>query len=103
VPRPDAEIPEGLPRVGETLAGKYTVRRLIACGGMGAVYEVHHEILDQAVALKVLLPEAAGHAGAASRFINEARASARIRNEHVAQVMDVGRLDDGSAYIVLEL
>jgi serine/threonine-protein kinase len=103
VPRPEDEIPEGLPRVGETLAGKYTVRRLIACGGMGAVYEVHHEILDQAVALKVLLPEAAEHAGAASRFINEARASARIRNEHVAQVMDVGRLDDGSAYIVLEL
>ena len=89
--------------MGDKLAGKYVVRRLIACGGMGAVYEVHHEILDQAVALKVLLPEAAEHAGAATRFINEARASARIRNEHVAQVMDVGRLEDGSAYIVLEL
>ena len=100
---PDEEIPAGLPGVGETLAGKYRIIRLIACGGMGAVYEVHHEILDQSVALKVLLPEAAEHTGAAARFINEAKASARIRNEHVAQVMDVGRLDNGSVYIVLEL
>jgi len=103
VSTPDEEIPEGLPRVGETLAGKYTIKRLIACGGMGAVYEVHHDILDQSVALKVLLPEAAEHTGASARFINEARASARIRNEHVAQVMDVGRLDSGAVYIVLEL
>jgi serine/threonine protein kinase len=103
VSTPAEEIPEGLPQVGETLAGKYTIKRLIACGGMGAVYEVHHEILDQAVALKVLLPEAKEHSGATARFINEARASARIRNEHVAQVMDVGKLDNGSVYIVLEL
>src|SRR5512140_512342 len=91
-----------LPKPGDTLAGKYRIERLIGQGGMGAVYVAQHEILHQPVAIKLLLPEIAASPEAVSRFLNEARAAARIRNEHVAAVMDVGKLDNGSAYMVLE-
>jgi serine/threonine-protein kinase len=105
---------------GDVLADKYRILRLIGRGGMAEVYAAHHEILQQTVAVKVLLPEAADMDGAAARFLNEARAAARIRGEHVAAVMDVGRLPvperadsaphrrgalyppDGAAYMVLE-
>ena len=37
------------------------------------------------------------------RFLNEARSSVRIRSEHVAKVMDVGTLDNGVPFILMEL
>jgi tRNA A-37 threonylcarbamoyl transferase component Bud32 len=97
-----SEEGKGVLRSGEVLTEKYRIERLLGQGGMGAVYLAHHEILNQHVALKTLLPEIAENAEAVARFLNEARASARIRNEHVAQVMDVGKLPNGSAYMVLE-
>ncbi len=87
---------------GSILASKYRILRLIGRGGMAEVYAAHHELLHQTVALKVLLPEAADTPQATTRFINEARAAARIRGENIATVMDVGTLDDGSAFMVLE-
>ena len=99
-----AELAEvaSLLRPGVLLAGKYRVERIIGRGGMAEVYAATHEILQQTVAIKILLPDVAANAGATARFINEARAAARIRGENVAIVTDVGALDDGSAYMVLE-
>ena len=48
---------------------------------MAEVYAATHEILQQTVAIKILLPDVAANAGATARFINEARAAARIRGE----------------------
>ncbi len=87
---------------GALLAGKYRVLRLIGRGGMAEVYAATHEVLQQTVAIKILLPDVAASAGATARFINEARAAARIRGENVAAVTDVSSLEDGSAYMVLE-
>ena len=87
---------------GTVLLGKYRVERLIGQGGMAAVYLAHHELLQQDVAIKVLLPDVALKPDMAARFLNEARAAVRLRDEHIAMVMDVGRLEDESAYIVLE-
>src|ERR1700683_2624125 len=87
---------------GQILDEKYRVLRLIGRGGMAEVYAAHHQILQQTVALKVLLPAVAAIPGAAARFLNEARSAARIRSEHVAAVMDVGMREDCSAYIVME-
>src|SRR4051812_37363906 len=84
--------------VGEVIAGKYRVERLLGSGGSGEVYLAHHEVLHQPVAIKVLLPEMAKVSDVAARFVNEARAASRIRSEHVAQVMDVGSLDNGAAF-----
>src|ERR1700722_2292027 len=87
---------------GDVLAGKYRVERVLGAGGMGIVVAAHHIQLDEKVALKFLLPQAVQSADATSRFIREARAAVKIKNEHVARVTDVGTLDNGAPYMVME-
>jgi hypothetical protein len=99
---PVETIPSYLPAPGDLVAQKYRVLRTIGRGGMGIVFAATHELLHQTVAIKLLLPELAEHPDAIGRFLNEARASARIRSEHVASVMDVGTLEGGAAYMVME-
>jgi serine/threonine-protein kinase len=89
-------------RPGEILAGKYRVERVLGQGGMGIVVAAHHLQLDERVALKFLLPEALGNPEAVSRFVREARAAVKIKNEHVARVTDVGQLESGSPFMVME-
>jgi serine/threonine protein kinase len=89
-------------RPGDVLAGKYRVERVLGAGGMGVVVGAHHLHLDEKVALKFLLPEAAANAEAVSRFLREARAAVKIKSEHVARVSDVGQLENGSPYMVME-
>src|SRR5580692_5941948 len=96
---PDPEI--GV-RPGEILAGKYRLERMLGRGGMGIVVAAHHLQLDEKVALKFLLPEALGNPEAVARFIREARAAVKIKSEHVARVSDVGQLENGSPYMVME-
>ena len=64
---------------GQIVNGKYRVLRLLGDGGMGSVYEAHHEVLGTRVALKLLHAELT-RTGVAKRFLQEARASARIRS-----------------------
>jgi len=87
---------------GTILAGKYRVERVIGRGGMGVVVEARHVALDERVALKFLTPEYALHPEAAARFLREARAAVKIKSEHVARVSDVGTLETGSPYMVME-
>jgi serine/threonine-protein kinase len=87
---------------GDIIAGKYRVERVLGQGGMGVVVAAHHILLDEKVALKFLLPEAMEVADAVARFEREARAAVKIKSEHVARVTDVGRLETGSPYIVME-
>src|SRR6188768_182176 len=88
---------------GQLLAGKYRVERVLGQGGMGVVVAAHHIELDEVVALKFLLPEALLSAEAVARFEREARAAVKIKSEHVARVTDVGRLETGAPYMVMEL
>src|SRR4051812_16217937 len=87
---------------GEVLAGKYQVERVLGEGGMGVVVAARHLQLDQIVALKFLLPTSATRKDWLDRFAREARNAVRLRSEHVARIMDVGTLDSGSPYIVME-
>jgi len=70
---------------------------------MGVVVEAMHEELDQRVAIKLMAEHAASNTEWAARFAREARAAARIRSEHVVRVFDVGKLDTGQPYMVMEL
>ncbi|NUQ72920.1 MAG: serine/threonine protein kinase [Polyangiaceae bacterium] len=88
--------------VGELVAGKYRVLSILGSGGMGVVVAARHEELEQVVALKLVRPELGGSDSVAARFLREARAAARIQSDHVARVFDVGSLDDGRAYMVME-
>jgi eukaryotic-like serine/threonine-protein kinase len=87
---------------GEVVAGKYRVDRVLGEGGMGIVVAATHLELDQQVALKFLLPSVATRPEIVQRFTREARAAAKIRSEHVARVLDVGTLDTGMPYMVME-
>jgi len=88
---------------GQLLAGKYRVERVLGQGGMGVVVAAHHLVLDEVVAIKFLLPEALESSEAVARFEREARAAVKIKSEHVARVTDVGRLETGAPYMVMEL
>src|SRR5688572_3576332 len=87
---------------GEILAGKYRVERVLGVGGMGVVVAALHIALDERVAIKFLLPEALTNAEAVARFAREARAAVKIKSQHVARVIDVGTLETGAPYMVME-
>jgi serine/threonine-protein kinase len=84
---------------GDVLAGKYRVERVIGAGGMGVVVAAKHLQLDQTVALKFMTLRSPA---ADERFLREARAAARLKSEHAAKVHDVGNLDNGAPYMVME-
>jgi serine/threonine-protein kinase len=88
---------------GTVLAGKYRIERLLGEGGMGWVVVATHLQLEQRVALKFMREAHAAEApDAVARFLREARAAARIQSEHVARVSDVGTLESGVPYLVME-
>ena len=92
---PDAQA------VGLVVGNKYRLERLIGQGAIAYVYEATHIDLGGPVAVKFLKPEHAQNAEIVSRFQAEARAVARLRNPHVAMVMDLGS-HGGAPFIVME-
>jgi eukaryotic-like serine/threonine-protein kinase len=89
-------------REGDVLAGKYRVDKVLGVGGMGVVVAARHLQLETRVAIKFLLPGMLDSEEAVVRFAREARAAVRITSEHVARVFDVGTLETGAPYIVME-
>jgi len=88
--------------VGQVIAGRYRVDRVLAEGGMGLVVAATHLHLDQPVALKLPRGEIVNNIEALARFTREARAAAQLKSEHVARVLDAGVTLDGSPYMVME-
>jgi serine/threonine-protein kinase len=87
---------------GDVLAGKYQIERVIGAGGMGVVVAARHIHLDEWVAIKFLLPESLSNPELVRRFLREGKAASKIRSEHVVRVFDVGVLESGAPYIVME-
>jgi serine/threonine-protein kinase len=96
------KIPSVAVRQGEVLDGKYRVERLLGCGGMGAVVRARHLQLDVEVAVKIMTLNAMNDPSATARFAREVRAAARLRSEHAARVLDVGKTQHGAPYMVME-
>ena len=96
--------PEDLTPVapGEILADKYRVERVIGVGGMGVVVAATHVELEEPRALKFMLRKYSDDAEAAARFVREAKAAARLKSEHVGAIYDIGRLESGQPYMVME-
>ena len=82
--------------------GRYRLVRRIGVGGMGEVWEADDTVLGRRVALKVLVQELADDPRATSRFVREARATAKLTHPNVTRVYDFGR-DGGVPYLVMEL
>jgi len=91
-----------LANVGDVLGGKFKVERILGIGGMGMVVLATNMDLEQAVAIKFMLPAAMENPEAAARFMREARAAARLTNDHVCKVSDVGKFETGAHYMVME-
>jgi eukaryotic-like serine/threonine-protein kinase len=87
---------------GQILAGKYRIDEVLGVGGMGLVVAAHHVQLDERVAIKFLLPSMLTNREAVARFAREARAAVKIKSEHVVRISDVGALEDGTPYMVME-
>jgi eukaryotic-like serine/threonine-protein kinase len=93
------------PSLPSIIASRYVPVRLIAQGGMGAVYEVEHARTGEHLALKVLLSGVGASEEALGRFKREARASARIKSDHVVRVIDADVAPElgGAPFLVMEL
>jgi serine/threonine-protein kinase len=87
---------------GTVLAGRYRVDRVIGHGGMGIVVKATHVELEQPVAIKVLQPGLVHRGQVVQRFLREAQLASRLTSEHVARVIDLGTLDSGAPFMVLE-
>ena len=85
--------------LGETV-GRYQVRRLLGKGGMGQVYLARDVVLGRSVALKIVGP-GRGATLSTERFLDEARAIARLNHPNVVQLYDFGEYK-GGLYLALE-
>lgn len=97
-----SEAGNKLPADGDVIAGKYRVNKVLGVGGMGCVVAAHHLLLNQKVAMKFVLPEGAGKTEYTARFFLEAQAAAAMKSEHVVRVLDMGTLENGLPYMVME-
>ncbi len=86
---------------GPTIGGKYAIRGVLGVGGMATVYDALNVALEKEVAIKVLRGTDASEASF-HRFMSEARAAAAIAHPNVCEVYDLGALDDGTPYMVME-
>src|SRR6185295_20146334 len=87
------------------IGGKYRPVRLIARGGMGAVYEVVHANTGEHLALKLMLARSLLAPDLVARFRREARIQSSVKGDHVVRVVDadVAPEIDGAPFLVMEL
>jgi tRNA A-37 threonylcarbamoyl transferase component Bud32 len=87
---PAAAAPRrGVFREGELIANRYCIERFLARGGMGEVYAVRDEVLDEQVALKTLRADPSDDK-AIRRLKSEAMLSRRIGHANVCRIFDFG-------------
>jgi beta-lactam-binding protein with PASTA domain/tRNA A-37 threonylcarbamoyl transferase component Bud32 len=89
------------PLIGRLVDGRYRVRARIARGGMATVYVATDLRLERRIALKVMHGHLSDDTVFQSRFIQEARAAARLADPNVVNVFDQGQ-DGDMAYLVME-
>jgi serine/threonine-protein kinase len=89
--------------IGSTIDRRYLLKREIARGGAGAVFEAEHVYTKRSVALKLLVPEQRSAAEPRTRLLREALALSAARHPGVVAALDAGETEDGTPYLVLEL
>ena len=92
---------EGPAQIGELVAGRYEIVRLLGQGGMGAVYAAKQVSMDRMVALKLIRPQVAASTEIGKRFHREMQATSRIEHPNVIQVFDYGE-DAGRLFLAME-
>ncbi|HEX5034589.1 MAG TPA: serine/threonine-protein kinase, partial [bacterium] len=90
------------PYVGTVMAGRYRIDKKLAEGGMGVVYLGEIPAIERPVAIKLLKSETLENPEVVNRFWTEAKIVQKIDNPHIIDVLDFGKLDNGSFYLVME-
>lgn len=91
------------PLVGAIVDTRYELRRLIARGGMGLVFEAHHKFTRRTVALKLLPDGMRSLSAAHMRLLREAHALTTVRHPGFVEVLDAGECAEHGPYVVLEM
>ena len=88
---------------GDVIGGRYRLARVIGAGAMGVVWSARNESTDGDFAIKLMLPEAVKDPARFQRFVKEAKLAGRLRHRCIVEVYDLGRLETGAPYLVMEL
>ncbi len=92
------------PFVGRCVGGEFEVKRLIASGGVGAVYEARQRSTGKARALKLMHASLVSDAKMRARFVDEARIAGSVESDHVVEVVSAGiDVELGVPWIAMEL
>ncbi len=76
--------------LGTTVLGAYQLVEIIGKGGMSVVYKARHRVTEQVVALKILPAELAVHDDIKARFVEEAKALARLEHPSIVRLYNFG-------------
>lgn len=91
------------PRVGKAFCnGRYQIRRVVADGGMGRVYQALDLMESRGVALKILHREVVLDDIALARFRREFEVSSSLPHDHIVEVFAFERTEDKSYALVME-
>lgn len=89
--------------IGQTIFGEYRIERKLGEGGMGAVFQARSSSIDQDIAIKVLLAEAAQSDELVQRFHREAKVIAMLSHANIIRVFIFGRMEQNNAlYLAME-
>lgn len=88
--------------LSQSVGGRYLVERMVAIGGMAAVFQGCQESIGRRVAIKVLLPELEDKASYRERFQAETKILCRLDHPHCVRLLDAGETPDGLPYLVTE-
>lgn len=93
---------QGNDLVGRQIFGQYNIVRKLGEGGMGAVYQARQETIDQNIAIKVLLKDAARSPEIVQRFHREAKVISMLSHPNIIRVFIFGRTEEGLLYLAME-
>ena len=90
------------PLIGTVVSERYRIIRKVGEGGMGAVYQAEHALIEKRVALKILFQDLTRRPDLVARFLQEAKSASRIGQENVIDISDFGQTAAGLVYIAME-
>jgi len=88
---------------GAVVDERYVIKREIARGGMGVVFEATHTTLRSAMALKMLTPASREWSAGQPRLLREARVLASCSHPRIVRVHDAGVCEIHGAFVALEM
>jgi len=93
--RIDAQLPERI--------GRYKTGNILGVGGFGVVVSARDDDLGGSVAIKILGADWAADQNIRKRFLDEARLLRSVRSDYLVTIHDIGELDDGRPFFVMDL